>query len=80
MLRETVFEVGGALTIGLGASLAVGLAWAGAGEMYLAAWMASGLAVLFGAFFLYVGREERRNRRDFLAQAERDSPENSGPH
>ena len=80
MLRETAFEVGGALTVGLGVSLAAGLLWAGAGFDYLEGWMASGVAVLLGGFFLYVGREERRDRRAFLAQAEGEPAENTRPH
>jgi hypothetical protein len=67
VLRETQFFVGGLLTIGLGLALAYGLVWAGAGFDYFGAWIAVGGAIGFGAFFLYVARDEHRNRLAFLA-------------
>lgn len=72
MLRETTFRMGGLLTIGLGAALAIGLVWAGAGVEYLEAWLASAIAIGFGAFFVYVARDEHRDRLEFLARAEEE--------
>ena len=69
MLRETTFLIGGILTIALGVLLGAGLYLAGAGVEYVDAWLASGIAVGFGAFFLYVARDEHRDRLDFLARA-----------
>jgi len=74
VLRETTFWIGGLLIIGLGVALAVGLYLAGAGVEYADAWLACGLAVGFGAFFLYVARDEHRDRLAFLASAEREPP------
>jgi len=79
MLRETTFWVGGILTIGLGVALVAGLAWAGAGWDYLDAWLASGMAVGFGAFFLSVGRGEHLERLRFLAETEKTPPTPPGP-
>lgn len=74
MMRDTTFLVGGALVVGLGAALAVGLAWAGAGWYYAGTWFASALAIGFGAFFVYVGTEERRSRRRWLAGYDPNRP------
>jgi hypothetical protein len=81
VLRETTFLVGGGLTIGLGIALGVGLAWAGAGLLYFDAWIAAGVAVGFGAFFMYVGRAEGADRRQQLARLESDTPadDRTGP-
>ena len=68
MLRETTFWLGGALTIALGLALAAGLVWAGAGVDYATAYLGAGIGVLFGAFFIYVGGAEARERRKFLAE------------
>ena len=70
MLRETTFAIGGVLTIGLGVALGFGLYLAGAGWEFADAWLASGLAVGFGAFFLSVARGEHRDRLEFLRTAE----------
>jgi len=67
VLRETQFFVGGLLTIVLGLALAYGLFWAGVGLDYFGAWIAVGGALAFGAFFLYVARDEHRTRLAFLA-------------
>lgn len=75
MLRETTFWIGGILTIALGVLLGLGLYLAGAGVEYLDAWLASGMAVGFGAFFIYVSRGEHRERLAFLAEAEKDRPD-----
>jgi hypothetical protein len=72
MLRETTFWIGGVLTIGLGIALGAGLFWAGAGFEFFDAWLASGIAVGFGAFFVYVGRGEHRERLAFLARTEEE--------
>ncbi|HYA57013.1 MAG TPA: hypothetical protein VEH57_00885 [Thermoplasmata archaeon] len=71
MLRETTFLVGGALTIALGVALGAGLLWAGAGWDYVGAWLAAGMAVGFGWFFVYVARDEGRQRRQFLREQEK---------
>jgi hypothetical protein len=78
MLRETTFLIGGALTIALGVLLGFGLFLAGAGVEYVDAWLASGIAVGFGAFFLYVARAEHRDRLDFLASAAETPPVEPG--
>jgi hypothetical protein len=82
MLRETTFLIGGVLTVALGVLLGAGLYLAGAGVEYFDAWLASGIAVGFGAFFLYVARDEHRDRLEFLAQAEKEPSDGagSGPH
>jgi hypothetical protein len=78
MLRETTFRIGGWVTIALGILLAFGLYYAGAGIEYVDAWLASGLAVGFGAFFLYVARDEHRDRLAFLERAEKEASEPPG--
>lgn len=79
VLRETTFLVGGALTIGLGIALGAGLYFAGAGFVYFDAWLAAGLAVGFGAFFMYVGRSEGEERRRQLRELESGSALGSRP-
>jgi hypothetical protein len=79
MLRETTFRIGGVLTIGLGVALACGLFYANAGVEYFDAWLAAGIAVGFGAFFLYVAREEGQVRREFLRSAEESGRPPPGP-
>jgi hypothetical protein len=78
MLRETTFFIGGWITIALGILLAFGLYFSGAGVEYVDAWLASGMAVGFGAFFLYVARDEHRDRLAFLEQAEKEPSEPLG--
>jgi len=75
MLRETTFWLGGFLTIGLGLALVAGLVWAGAGLEFVDAYLGGGLAVGFGSFFVYVGREEHRERLEFLARTEQELSE-----
>jgi len=70
MLRETTFWLGGILTIALGVALAASLVWIGAGIDYFEAWLGCGIAVLFGAFFLHVSRDEHRTRLAFLEESE----------
>jgi len=79
MLRETTFLIGGWITVALGVLLAFGLYSAGAGVEFVDAWLASGIAVGFGAFFLYVARDEHRDRLEFLRKAEESPPEPPGP-
>ncbi|MGA8710315.1 MAG: hypothetical protein WB786_03680 [Thermoplasmata archaeon] len=79
MLRETTFGIGGILTIALGVLFAAGLFLAGAGFEYASAWLACGIAVGFGAFFLYVARDEHRDRLSFLAEVEKERPDVPGP-
>ena len=67
VLRETQFFAGGLLTIALGVALAYGLLWSGAGAEYFGGWLAAGLSVGLGAFFLYVARDEHRTRLEYLA-------------
>jgi hypothetical protein len=78
VLRETTFWLGGALTIGLGLALAAGLVWAGAGLDYITAYLGAAFGVVLGAFFIYVGGAEARERRKYLADVEA-SPETAGP-
>jgi len=70
--------VGGALTVALGVALAVGLAWAGAGIYYFETWLGAGLAVGLGAFFIKVGRDEGRYRRESLRRLESGAEESTG--
>ena len=70
MLRETTFWLGGIVTMVLGVLLAVGLYWSAAGFEFADAWLASGISVGFGAFFVYVAREEHRDRLAVLASHE----------
>lgn len=79
MLRETTFRIGGALTVALGAGLAYGLYSAGAGIDFLDAWLAAGISVGFGAFFLYVAHDEARTRHEYLRSVEPSSEPASGP-
>lgn len=74
MLRELTFWIGGAIAIALGAALAAGLLWAGAGLVYFDAWLAVPLAVVLGVFFLHVGSEMRRYRTQYLRAAEAGEP------
>jgi len=78
MLRETTFWIGGILTIALGVLFAAGLLLAGAGFDYASAWLGCGIAVGFGAFFLSVSRDEHRDRLAFLADVEREGPDEPG--
>ncbi|MFY9716868.1 MAG: hypothetical protein WAK40_02905 [Thermoplasmata archaeon] len=80
MLRETTFLLGGAIAVGLGTSLAVGLLWADAGAAYLDGWLSAALAVVIGAFFLHVAREARRYRAEYLRAIEAGrTPPPGGP-
>ncbi len=74
MLRERVFAIGGGFVIALGVALGVGLGLAGAGWMYWSAWLAAGISVGLGAFFLWVGREAARFRRRWLRAIEEGQP------
>ena len=82
MLRETTFWIGGLLTMALGVLLALGLFFAGAGFEFADAWLGCGIAVGFGGFFLYVSREEHRDRLAFLENAANGPPDErrSGRH
>ena len=77
--RDTTFLIGGALVIALGLALAAGLVWAGAAWEYAQAWLGAALAVGLGAFFLFVGRDERRERRRMLREYEAGTPPNRPP-
>jgi hypothetical protein len=79
VLRESTFWIGGALTIGLGLALAVGLVWAGAGLDYATAYLGAGMGVLLGSFFLYVGGAEARERRRFLSGSDPTRPRTEEP-
>jgi len=74
MLRETTFFLGGAVVIVLGGLLGFGLWYAGAGVVYWSAWLSAGIAVGLGAFFLYVGREARAFRGEWLRALEEGRP------
>jgi hypothetical protein len=69
--RETAFWIGGTLTIGLGLTFAVLLVWAGAGVEFSSAYLGVALAVVLGAFFLYVAGAERRARISQSGEGER---------
>jgi hypothetical protein len=66
MLRETVFVLGGALLVAVGAVYFASLAAAGVGWDGLYLYLSTAVGVGFGAFFVYVGRAERSARRAFL--------------
>ena len=74
MLRETTFFVGGGAVIVLGVALEVGLWLSGAGLAYAEAWLAGGIAVGLGAFFVRVGADARGFRRRWLAALEEGRP------
>jgi len=79
MLRETMFLIGGYLMVALGVLLGVGLYLSGAGAGFGDTWLAGGMSVVLGVFFMYVARSERRERRAFLEAAEKPPPEPPGP-
>jgi hypothetical protein len=79
VLRENSFIIGGGLTIGLGVALAAGLIWAGAGFVFFNAWLAAGIAVGLGVFFIKVGRDEGENRRQTLRRLETESEDGNRP-
>jgi hypothetical protein len=79
MQRETTFRIGGILTIALGVALGYGLFQANAGVEFIDAWLAAGMAVGFGGFFLYVARDEGRDRREFLRAAREGGRPPPGP-
>jgi len=81
MLRETTFLIGGGLMIALGILLAGGLYLAGAGGDFGDSWLAGGMSVVLGVFFVYVARAEHRERRAFLDATENppSEPPGSGP-
>jgi hypothetical protein len=74
MLRESGFFLGGIAVIGLGVLLGVGLALSGAGLYAWSAWLAAGISVGLGAFFLKVGQDARRFRREWLKAVEDGKP------
>jgi hypothetical protein len=74
VLRETTFFLGGALVVALGVLLGFGLWFSGAGYLYWSAWLAAGIAVGLGAFFVWVGRDARAFRREWLRAAEEGRP------
>ena len=74
MLRETTFLAGGGAVIALGLALGFGLWYAGAGVLYWSAWLAAGIAVGLGAFFIRVGQDARAFRRQWLRDLEAGRP------
>jgi hypothetical protein len=74
VLRETTFWVGGAAVIALGVLLGFGLWFTGAGLLYASAWLAAGIAVGLGAFFVRVGQRARQFRRRWLKDVEDGRP------
>jgi hypothetical protein len=64
MLIERVFDIGGAVCVGLGVSLAYGFVVTG--MAYDGLVLSGGLAGGFGVLFLRVGRAARRQRRELL--------------
>jgi len=72
--RETTFFVGGVFCLGLALLLGLGLYLTGAGLAYASIWLAVGICGGFGAFFVYVARDLRRYRREYLAAAEAGRP------
>jgi hypothetical protein len=78
MLRERVFSIGGWLCIGFGASLlAISVAF-GIVEVAWGVLVTPLLLVGFGSFFVYVGREARRDRLELLALPRPVEPNASG--
>jgi hypothetical protein len=80
MQRESTFRIGGILSCLLGLGLAYGLFAAGAGVEYVEAWLAAGIAVGFGAFFIYVAHDEAKTRREYLQSVETPNGNASGRH
>lgn len=74
VLRETTFFLGGAVVIALGLALGVGLWLTGAGLLFAGAWLAAGVAVGLGAFFVRVGTDARGFRRQWLRDVEEGRP------
>lgn len=74
MLRETGFVIGGALLIALGGAFWVALATAGIGWSGLYVYVYAAPAIGLGGFFVYVGRGERRARREFLERENSSLP------
>ncbi|MCI4358069.1 MAG: hypothetical protein L3J95_01135 [Thermoplasmata archaeon] len=64
MLIERVFDIGGAVCVGLGISLAYG--FVATGMAYDELVLSGGLSAGFGVLFLRVGRAARRHRRELL--------------
>jgi hypothetical protein len=74
MLRERTFYLGGAAVIALGLLLGFGLWISGAGLFFWSAWLAAGIAVGLGAFFVYVGRQARSFRAEWMRELEAGRP------
>jgi len=67
--------------IALGILLAGGLYLAGGGGDFADAWLAGGMSVVLGVFFVHVARAEQRDRRAFLEASAKppSAPPGSGP-
>jgi len=74
VLRETTFFVGGGAVVGLGVALGFGLWLSGAGVDFWTAWLAAGIAVGLGGFFVRVGADARAFRRQWLRALEQGRP------
>jgi hypothetical protein len=72
--RESVFWVGGGLSIALGVALGLALWVAGAGYEYAGAWFAAFGASGFGVFCLYVARDLQRYRAAYVRAIEAGLP------
>ena len=80
VLREATFLVGGAAVIALGILLGAALWLSGAGLYFWSAWLAAGISVGLGAFFVRVGRQARAFRRRWLRDVEEGrAPPPGGP-
>jgi len=70
MLVERVFEIGGVLLAATGGVLIAASVWGGF-DPYAIGYLETGVLLLgFGLFFVYVGREARRDRRKLLELGE----------
>jgi hypothetical protein len=78
MLRERVFSIGGWLCIGFGAGLLAVSVALGIVEVAWGVLVTPLLLVAFGCFFVYVGREARRDRLELLALPKPVEPNTMG--
>ncbi|MGI0140599.1 MAG: hypothetical protein ACREBT_05590 [Thermoplasmata archaeon] len=75
MRREMAFVVGGTLLLGGALIWIAALAILAASPANFGGFLGGALTVGFGAFFIHVGRAEGRERREELAERERNLEE-----
>ena len=75
MLLETVFRVGGVVTIVLGGLLVLAYVLTGAGAEEPGLYATIVPFFVVGGLFLYVGRDAERDRRQLMRLGDRSEPE-----